>query len=119
MPCLACSSNRLCSWGQPVAEPIADDREEPQPAEAGVATSREPAAVAAPDGWTAIVQTGLTLLDQLAVVARTSSDARDGLRIVHRDPETGQAYLKIPMPSPEVLDRALDTLSQLLGRIRP
>lgn len=102
-----------------IAEPITDDREEPQAAEAGVATRREPAAVAAPDGWTAIVQTGLTLLDQLAVVARTSSDARDGLRLVHRDPETGQAYLKIPMPSPEVLDRALDAFSQLLGRIRP
>jgi hypothetical protein len=102
-----------------IAEPIADDREEPQAAEAGVAASGEPAAAGPPDEWTEIVQTGLTFLDQLAVVARASSDARDGLRIVHRDPETGQAYLKIPMPSPEVIDRALDTFSQLLGRIRP
>ena len=101
-----------------IAEPIAADGEEPQAAEASIATRREPRAVAAPDGWTAIVQTGLTLLDQLAGVARTSPGARDGLRIVHRDPETGQDYLKIPMPSPEVLDRALEAIGELLRQFR-
>jgi hypothetical protein len=101
-----------------IVEPVADDREEPQPAEAGVAIRPDLTAVSAHDTWTAIVQTGLTLLDQLAGVARTSHGAPDGLRLVHRDQETGQDYLKIPMPSPEVLDRVLDAFSQLLGRIR-
>lgn len=101
-----------------IAEPVADDREEPQATEPGIAIRPDSAAVAAHDSWQAMVQTGLTLLDQLGGIARTSAGAPDGLRIVHRDPETGQAYLKIPMPSPEVLDRALDAFSQLLGRIR-
>jgi len=101
-----------------IAEPGADDREEAQAAEAEVAIRPEPTAVAAHHDWTAIVQTGLTLLDQLAGVARTSPGARDGLRIVHRDPGTGQDYLKIPLPSPEMLDRALEAISQLLRQFR-
>lgn len=91
-----------------IAEPVADDREEPPAAEAGVPIRHEPAAVTAHDGWSAIVQTGLTLLDQLGGAARTSPGTREGLRIVHRDFETGEDYLKTPLPSRETLDRALE-----------
>jgi hypothetical protein len=61
----------------------------------------------------------LTLLEQLPTASRTSSEpGRDGLRFVQRDPKTGQDYLRIPMPTADVLDRALESLGQLLGRVR-
>lgn len=71
------------------------------------------------DPWATVVQTGLTLLEQLATASRAASSesGREGLRFVQRDPETGHDYLRIPLPSPDVLDRALETIGQLLGRI--
>lgn len=72
------------------------------------------------DPWAALMQTGVTLLEQVAAASRASSSepGRDGLRIVQRDPGTGQDYLRIPMPSAEVLDRALTTLGEMLGRFK-
>jgi len=72
------------------------------------------------DPWAALMQTGVTLLEQLAAASRVSSSepGRDGLRFVQRDPGTGQDYLRIPMLSAEVLDRALTTLGELLGRVK-
>ena len=80
-------------------------------------TLRRPVATTS-DPWATVVQTGLTLLEELAVASRASSSqpGRDGLRFVQRDPETGQPYMRIPLPSPEVLDRALKAIGQLLGR---
>jgi SNF2 family DNA or RNA helicase len=88
-----------------------------------VATERRvgatsPAAVAG--DWAALMQSGLAWFEQFATVARAAGDGRaDGLRVIHRDPQTGQDYLKIPVPSPEVLDRALQTIGSLLNRFRP
>ncbi len=116
-----------------IAEPPVEDRDEARVVEPDVeitprpfdSPSRRPGAAqggpapqAAPDGWATLVQTGLTLLDQLAAVSRPSSDARAGLSFVQRDPQTGQTYLKIPVPSPEVLDRALQTIGNLLDQFR-
>jgi hypothetical protein len=84
------------------------------------APASPPAAPAGAAGWAAVVQTGLTLMEQLATVARGASDGRlEGLSFVRRDPQTGEDYLRIPMPSAEVLDRALQTLSTLLGQFGP
>ncbi len=116
-----------------IAEPHVEDRDEARVAEpdveielrhfdspsrpSGVAQGG-PALEAAPDGWATLVQTGLTLLEQLAAASRSSSDAHAGLRFVQRDPQTGQNYLRLPVPSPEVLDRALQTIGSLLDRFR-
>jgi superfamily II DNA or RNA helicase len=77
-------------------------------------------AVATSDPWAAVVQTGLTLLQELAAASRVSSPGPgpDGLRFVQRDPDTGQPYLRIPLPNAEVLAGALDAIGQLLGRMR-
>ena len=78
-----------------------------------------PPAAAETGDWTALMQTGLAWLEQLAAVSGASGNGRrDSLRVVHRDTQTGQDYLKIPVPSPEVLDRALDTIGSLLNRFR-
>ena len=37
---------------------------------------------------------------------------------LQRDPETGQPYVRIPLPSAEVLDRALKAIGQLLGQFK-
>ena len=47
------------------------------------------------------------------------SDARpEGLSLVQRDLQTGQDYLRIPVPSSDVLDRALQAIGAVLDRFR-
>jgi hypothetical protein len=72
------------------------------------------------DPWAALMQTGITLLEQLAGASWTPSSepGRDELGFVQRDPGTGQDYLRIPMPSAEVLDGALTTLAEMLARFK-
>jgi hypothetical protein len=65
------------------------------------------------------MQTGLAWLEQLATVSTASEDGpADGLRFVHRDPQSGEDYLRIPMPRPETLDRALQAIAALLNRFK-
>ena len=81
-------------------------------------TPRAVAAVAS-DGWATLLQTGPSLLEQLAATSRAPLDAQHPrLSFVQRDPETGRDYLKIPMPNPEVLGRTLQAISTLLNRFR-
>jgi superfamily II DNA or RNA helicase len=69
--------------------------------------------------WAALMRTGLAWLDQLAAASRASGDARGNQpRLVHRDPETGQDYMKIPVPGPEMVDQALGAIAALLDRFR-
>ncbi|MEK6630665.1 MAG: DEAD/DEAH box helicase [Acidobacteriota bacterium] len=101
------------------ARPEPEDRDEARVAGQEVATKPTPSAAAGPDGWAALLQTGLTLLEQLAAASRSSPEARrEGLRFVHRDPQTGEDYLKIPMPSPDVVANALQSIGTLLDRFR-
>jgi len=82
--------------------------------------ARAPVAAPVPaDPWVGLLQTGLTLLEQLAVASRTPPDARpEGLSFVQRDPRTGQDYLRIPVPNADVLDRALQAIGSVLDRFR-
>ncbi len=84
-----------------------------------VAAATAPAAGPA-SGWSAVVQTGVAFLEQLAAVSPAAPDGgAGGLRFVQRDPQTGEDYLRIPVPSPEVLDRVLQTIGALVDRFRP
>ncbi len=75
-----------------------------------------------------LLQGGLKLLEELATVAAgssaTSSNSRrgagsaTGLFQMSRDDNTGQSYLQVRMPEPEVLDRALAAFSALLTGLR-
>jgi superfamily II DNA/RNA helicase len=61
-----------------------------------------PLAAAETGDWTALMQTGLAWLEQLAAVSGASGNGRrDSLRVVHRDTQTGQDYLKIRCPAPK------------------
>lgn len=81
------------------------------------ATVTAPTAPAAGD-WAALMQTGLVWLEQLAAASTASRGRADGLRFVQRDPQTGEDYVRIPVPSPDVLDGALRTIGTLLDRFR-
>ena len=90
---------------------------------AGPASVSGPTPVTGVAGWAALVQTGLSLLEQLAEAARTptaeaGATTRSGLSLVHRDAQTGGRYLRIPMPAPDVLDRALGSIAALLDQFR-
>ena len=75
-----------------------------------------------PDPWSGLLQTGLAFLEQLAAARPTAGTKQagtsPGLSLIHRDERTGENYLKIPAPNPEVLDQILGAVGTLLERIR-
>ena len=71
------------------------------------------------DLWSALLTTGLSVLEQLAVTSRaTPATGTSGLSFVRRDERTGESYLRFPVPSHEVLDRALGAVAALLEGYR-
>jgi superfamily II DNA or RNA helicase len=85
------------------------------------------AATPAADPWSGLLQAGMALLQQVASAARNGSSggresaARPGSLVqslVQRDARTGETYLKLPVPSPEVLDQALQAVGTLLQSLR-
>src|SRR5262249_12261097 len=85
-------------------------------------------AQAGADPWTNLLQTGLALLTQVAA-SRPKARALNGptkgkaarstaLSVGQRDERTGESYLKLPMPSPQVLEQAAQALAGLLGAFR-
>lgn len=81
---------------------------------------RRPGGISPADPVGNLLQTGVAFLQQLAAASRpgSSTDGRPGLSLVSRDPQTGESYLKLPLPAPEVLDRALEAFSTLLESFR-
>ncbi len=70
------------------------------------------------DPLAGLLTTGLAVLEQLATAAREQTSDQPRLSLVHRDPQTGQQFIRFPMPSPDVLDRALGAISSLIQRFR-
>jgi hypothetical protein len=64
---------------------------------------------------------GLKFLEQLAAGTNGASTKQtaspSGLSLIHRDPQTGERYLKIPAPEPEVLDRIAKTIEVFIKRL--
>jgi superfamily II DNA or RNA helicase len=90
--------------GEPAAEPDADEEAAPAPAS---------------DPWTGLLQAGMALLQGLAGAARPGADgARPPSPLVQRDERTGEMYVKLPVPSPEALDQALQAVGALLQSLR-
>jgi superfamily II DNA or RNA helicase len=90
----------------------------------------KPVAAAAPalpatDPWSGLLQTGVALLQQLTAASQPAASAGQatgsggpGLTFVARDERTGETYLKLPVPKPEVLEQALKAFSALLENFR-
>jgi superfamily II DNA or RNA helicase len=79
----------------------------------GEETAPTPAAAPATDSWTGLLQTGMALLQQFAGAARPGADG-----LIQRDQLTGEAYLRLPMPKPEVLNQALQAFQALLQSLK-
>ena len=103
----------------PQAEPPAA-REEAEAAEIGELVQPGTAAATPPEQiWTDVVATGLSLLEKLgqalaapsAGKSPTATPLADGL--ITRDRQTGQSYLKLPMPEPETLQKAIELFAAL------
>lgn len=74
-----------------------------------------------PDPLTSLLNTGLTLLQQLASTSGSHggghSGRPQGIR-VDRDAQTGESFLRLQLPEPEVLDGVLSAVSKLLESFR-
>jgi hypothetical protein len=70
-----------------------------------------------------LLRTGLDLLGQFATAAGTGKAANGATpsRLFERirDERSGQSYVKIRMPEPEVVDRVAQALQALLDSLRP
>lgn len=123
-----------------IPETTAEEAEEPRPAEAdgkgdvrrerpgkgrrvaaAAATEEEAgeaetAAAPAADPWSGLLQVGMALLHQVAAGQGTGTTA--GKSLVMQDERTGERYLRLPAPPPEVLDQALNAIGALLQSLR-
>lgn len=68
---------------------------------------------AAADPWTGLLQAGMSLLQQGAGTPRGGA-AAGAASFVRRDDKTGESYLHLPVPKPEVLDQAVKAFAALL-----
>ena len=104
-----------------------------QPAANTAAASGAAAPANAADPLAGLLQAGLSLLDQwMKQSAGSGASVGNGSRsdgsrlvqpghsptaqLVQHDAETGEPYLKIPVPSKQVIDQALSALAQLVSR---
>ncbi len=111
--------------GSVVAEPPApvlpegavEEAPDDDESEADAASGAPPAAR---DALAGLLQTGVELLTQLASAGAAQPDGAPSTRMFERihDERTGQSYLKIRMPEPEVVDRVAQALQALLGSLR-
>jgi len=113
----------------PIVEEAADDAAaEPVVAEEGVdgdseVTAASVSARPAADPLSHLLRTGLDLLTQFATAAGTGQAVAGATppRLFERirDERSGQSYLKIRMPEPEVVDRVAQALQAFLESLRP
>jgi SNF2 family DNA or RNA helicase len=95
-------------------------------------TGPRPAATkpAAASPWAGLLETGLAFLQELAQAARPRADgvpdsshaaahaAPRTRPLVQRDPDTGEPFLRLPVPSPEVLEQIVAAAGTLLRGLR-
>jgi superfamily II DNA or RNA helicase len=88
----------------------ADDIEE-ETAGADKQRTAQPLAAAA-DPWSGLIQSGVALLQNLQAASQNGNGAAPS-SLIHRDAKTGESYLRLPVPKPEVLQQALQALATL------
>jgi superfamily II DNA or RNA helicase len=92
----------------------------------GATAPAAPATPAAPvtaassaDPWTGLLQAGMSLLQQAtAATGGQTPSASSMTSLVRRDERTGESYLHLPVPKPEVLEQALKAFGALLEGLR-
>ncbi len=84
-----------------------------------------PATATTADPWSGLLQVGMALVQQLAAASGKGGAGGPGTAagalgrsLVMRDERTGETFLKVPVPKPEVLDQALKAFGTLLESLR-
>ena len=96
----------------------------PAPAPAPVESNGQPVVAPAPtpaapvNPWAGLLEVGMSLLQQFAAPGAGQQAANSPTASVQRDERTGESYLRVPMPPPEVLTQALDAVGKLLASLR-
>jgi superfamily II DNA/RNA helicase len=102
-------------------------RKRPAPAGPTEPEEEPAAAAAAADPWGALLQAGMALWQQLSSAAQPVSPGGQGQAaqpasvlqsLMKQDEQTGETYLKLPVPSPEVVEQALRAVGTLLEGLR-
>jgi superfamily II DNA or RNA helicase len=103
--------------------PARDGDGDEAPRRQAAARARESSAAANP--WGSLLQAGMKLVQQLAEAQRPAGRSGNGQTSalpptvrVARDAETGEDYVRLPLPPPQVLDQALQAFGKLLEAMR-
>ncbi|HEX3149054.1 MAG TPA: DEAD/DEAH box helicase [Gemmataceae bacterium] len=119
METVEAASAQIPAAAQTEAEEAKEARRELAPAKVdkGERKSDETSALARPaaDPWSGLLQAGMALAQQFSESSKTGPTA-DGL--VRRDERTGETYLRLPVPSPEMVQQALQMVSGLLQSLQ-
>lgn len=103
----------------PPAEPPAALEPDAVPAVEQATPAQADAAVATADPWAPLLQAGLSLLSQLAHVPAAGVSQATGLSTwVHTDPATGEQQLRLPLPSPDTVQKLADGLAALAAALK-
>jgi hypothetical protein len=75
------------------------------------------------DPWSSLLRAGTALIEQFARPAANGHPRANGSNgavtsLVRTDEKTGEPYLRLPVPPPEVLEQALGAIQKLLGGLR-
>jgi superfamily II DNA/RNA helicase len=89
----------------------------------GTATAATGQVVEAANPWAGLLTAGMALLQQLAGAGgngstQTAGTTQPAAPRVMRDEQTGETYLKVPVPAPELLEQALQAVGSLLESLR-
>jgi hypothetical protein len=109
-----------------------EEAEEPRPAAAGGPAGILPEAhgpdeepdesparaATASDAWNGLLQAGMALIQKMTADARNNGGGTAAASFIHRDDRTGETYLRLPVPPPDVLDHALRAVGTLLAGLR-
>jgi hypothetical protein len=78
-----------------------------------------PAVSSPANPWAGLMEAGLSLLTQLAAKSSQADGAvAPASPLIQRDERTGETFLRLPAPPPEVIEQALGVVQKLLEGFR-
>jgi superfamily II DNA or RNA helicase len=109
-----------------IPAPAPAEKEEAAEAKREFSRKEKPRQEEGPDGdpWTSLLRAGTALIERFTQPAANGKPSANGANgsaaasLVRKDEKTGESYLRLPVPPPEVLEQALGALSKLLGGLR-
>ena len=72
------------------------------------------------DPWAGLLQAGMAMLARLTPKSPTPSNngSANAQPLVEKDARTGESFLRLPVPQPEIVEQALTAIGQLLEAFR-